>query len=165
MPVYTPAKERLKKFVTVNPAGCHLFTGNIDKCGYGKLEGGRDFPGETLAHRVSFMVHVGPIPAGKEIDHLCNVRNCVNPQHLMAVTHAENIKRADYKTNHRNATKTFCKRGHEFTPENTLQNRWGSKVTRKCRTCTQAAIQRRRAENAKSREIQEVFREATRRRA
>jgi hypothetical protein len=45
------------------------------------------------AHRVSYETFVGPIPQGLQIDHLCRVRNCVNPQHLEPVTGVENVRR------------------------------------------------------------------------
>lgn len=45
------------------------------------------------AHRVYYERDVGPIPDGLEIDHLCRVRRCCNPEHLEPVTHAENVRR------------------------------------------------------------------------
>ena len=45
------------------------------------------------AHRVFYERHVGPIPAGLDIDHLCRVTRCVNPEHLEPVTEAVNVQR------------------------------------------------------------------------
>lgn len=47
----------------------------------------------TTAHRVTYSHIVGAIPAGLEIDHLCENKLCVNPEHLEAVTHRENMRR------------------------------------------------------------------------
>lgn len=46
------------------------------------------------AHRLAYETWVGPIPEGLEIDHLCRVRACINPDHLEVVTHAENMRRS-----------------------------------------------------------------------
>lgn len=45
------------------------------------------------AHQAFWEDRNGPVPEGKEIDHLCRVTVCVNPDHLEAVTHAENTRR------------------------------------------------------------------------
>lgn len=59
--------------------------------GYGQFGiGSRDHK----AHIVSYVHFKGPIPAGKEIDHICRLKCCVNPDHLRAVTRAENIRAA-----------------------------------------------------------------------
>ncbi len=46
--------------------------------------------GTAYAHRVSYELLVGPIPAGMEIDHMCHNRGCVNPEHLRVVTPKQN---------------------------------------------------------------------------
>lgn len=84
-----------------------------------------------LAHRYSYSLYVGAIPKGLVIDHLCRNRRCINPAHLEPVSIAENVQRGA------RATQTHCKRGHEFTPENTDYYRptVGGGISRKCLAC------------------------------
>lgn len=110
-----------------DPNGCWLWTAYRDRDGYGRFDRGRQ---RLRAHRWSYEHFVGPIPEGLTIDHLCRVRNCVNPDHLEPVTIAENTRRG----NRVGWKKTHCKYGHEFTETNTL---YGSRGKRICRTCNQ----------------------------
>ena len=80
-------------------------------------------------HSFSYSYFVADIPRDYEIDHLCRVPACVNPDHLEAVTHLENVSRG--KANY-NKYKTHCKKGHEFTEENTYKKRG---IYRDCRMC------------------------------
>jgi hypothetical protein len=68
---------------------CWLWTGCDNGKGYGQT-----FPGgrTTYAHRYSYVLHNGQIPAGMVIDHKCFNRRCVNPEHLRAVTTKQNLE-------------------------------------------------------------------------
>lgn len=72
----------------VDENGCWIWQHSLT-AGYGYLK--RD--GETKAHRWYYRQHVGPIPAGYEVHHTCEVRACVNPAHLEPLTHAEHTRR------------------------------------------------------------------------
>ena len=83
--------ERFEAHVLLCPVtGCHLWTGATGGAGYGYFGFKKK---RTTAHRWAFENYKGPIPEGTEIDHLCRVRLCVNPDHLEAVTHRVNLLR------------------------------------------------------------------------
>ena len=106
---------------------CWMWTDKPDPLGYGRL----NVQGKPLlAHRLVWQLLVGEIPDGLTLDHLCRVRLCVNPDHLEAVPLAENKKRGASQ-NAVNARKTHCKRGHPFSPENTIIR----PGRRECRSC------------------------------
>lgn len=95
-------------------SGCWLWAGAWDNKGYGIFSS----QGKSLrAHRVSYEQHKGPIPEGLQIDHLCRVHCCVNPDHLEAVTPKENTLRGFGHTAV-NAKKTHCPKGHPYAGEN-----------------------------------------------
>lgn len=119
---------------------CWLWAGYVKPNGYATFYpgGGNHIP-KVYVHRFAYEAFRGPIPEGFEVDHLCNIRHCVNPDHLEAVTKRENLDR-------RNAThgwrrlpppgrprrlRTHCKHGHPFDEGNTY---WHGGY-RYCRTC------------------------------
>lgn len=80
----------------VDPAtGCWVWAKHVRPNGYGQVGPSRRavHSGSALAHRVYYEAEVGPVPAGLELDHLCQRRSCVNPAHLEAVTRSENMLR------------------------------------------------------------------------
>jgi len=72
--------------------GCWLWTASVNATGYGII--GSDQPERTmvLAHRVSYEMASGPIPAGIEVCHTCDTPACVRPDHLFLGTHKENME-------------------------------------------------------------------------
>lgn len=104
---------------------------------------------QHTAHRLSYRLFVGEIPIGLDLDHLCRNRDCCNPSHLEAVTRRENLLRGN-TIPALNATKTHCKHGHEFTPENTIIKKTGS---RDCRLCHLEQVKRAYAEKHNKKEL------------
>lgn len=128
---------------------CWLWTAYTSHNGYGRFMYERKV---EAAHRLSYIDRHGEIPDGLEIDHLCRVRHCVNPDHLEAVTRQVNVRRglvpsiasAQFTAFNlkRHSERTHCKRGHEFTPENTRVSPTG----RECKACK--VVRRREAQES-----------------
>lgn len=110
-----------------NENGCWIWQRGTSPSGYGNWHS----RGVHGAHRLSYVTFKGPIPSGYDIDHLCQVTTCVNPDHLEAVTPEENRRRQTQR-------RTHCVHGHEFTTENTRMYR-GSRACRRCHAAKQRA--------------------------
>lgn len=119
--------------------GCWLWLGSTRSYrGYGRFT----VDGRLLmAHRIAYLLEVGPIPNDYQIDHLCRVRNCVRPDHLEAVTQHVNILRSEAPSAV-NAQRSECVHGHALTPGNTYVTPDGR---RQCRTCIRDRLARSEA--------------------
>lgn len=128
---------------TVNVDECWLWAGPIHSvlC-YGQLH----TEGTTyLAHWLIWEDLNGRTPKGLQLDHLCNVKPCINPSHLEAVTQRENSRRwRGNKPDH-------CIRGHRLTDDNISVSisKWGT-PSRRCKKC---ASDRHRARYQKLKEV------------
>jgi len=136
-----PVAERIAALVSKDENGCWNWTGYIHANGYGCFSiGGRN----TNAHRASYLEFVGSIPHGYDIDHLCRNRRCCNPDHLEAVTRAENLRRAPRPVY---VLKTHCVHGHPYDEANTgwRKDRPGKRY---CRACSIKSASQQRKQKA-----------------
>jgi hypothetical protein len=83
--------ERLAARIVITESGCWEWQGAKNDRGYGQIGVGR--VKRFYTHRVSYELHVGPIPDGLQLDHLCRNTICCNPEHLEPVTARENMRR------------------------------------------------------------------------
>jgi hypothetical protein len=110
---------------------CWLFTGPADP--YGRI----DRASERYAHRLGWKLLRGPIPDDMELHHRCGVHTCWNPDHLVVVTHAENMAFA---------ARTHCKNGHPLSGANLrIDPQTGTRACRACGAEHQRAFRKRQA--------------------
>jgi hypothetical protein len=114
--------------------GCWLWTKAKTTDGYGQkhIDGKLEY-----AHRLSWKLHRGEIPAGLFVLHKCDVRNCINPEHLFLGSCKDNVLDARAKGR---LTRLLCKHGHELTPANTYTAPNGDRECRTCRTARRRAF-------------------------
>jgi len=117
---------------------CWIWTNAIASNGYGAMWD-RRVKKVRSAHCIYYEIHVGSIPEGLDLDHLCRVRSCVNPDHLEAVTRRENLLRGMTLTAAA-AAATHCPQGHAYDAANTyVHPRTG---WRRCRACRRDGMNR-----------------------
>ncbi len=121
--------------------GCWHWPGFVNEQGY---------PAPRVRQR-AYVEAYGPMPAGTEIEHRCHTedptceggptclhRRCVNPAHLMAVTHLENMLASGRIREQ--VERQHCPHGHPYSGDNLkLVQRPNGRVWRQCRTCLRAS--------------------------
>ena len=135
--------QQLERAKVVTTEGCWLYR-RADRYGmvyHGRLDGRRWI--QEAAHRYAYRTMVGPIPDGYDIDHLCRVKGCFNPDHLEPVTHRENIVRGESPIAG-NAKRALCPKGHEYVWVS-YKNRPPHRV---CRECAKQTTRKWRAARA-----------------
>jgi hypothetical protein len=157
MPTFTPYTTNRRIPVDLD-SPCDFWSGNCNPLGYGRVM----VDSRTLyVHRLAYQLHVGPIPKGWQVDHLChNVafdageceagpcphRSCFNPAHLDAVPSRINSERGGHPL-YVVKRSDVCRNGlHDLTdPANVRLSRDGR---RRCRPCANAALRAHRDRKA-----------------
>lgn len=122
--------------------GCWLWTGAL-RYGYGHFRVGGRQGRREMAHRFAYEKLIGPIPSGLDLDHLCRVRNCVNPRHLEPVTRKTNILRGESHLAQQ-ARRLECIHGHALQGENLYVTPQGRRQCKECRRTSLRRLYRRR---------------------
>jgi hypothetical protein len=105
---------------------CHLFTGRLDKDGYGLTSSGR------RAHLVAWEQEHGPVPPGMQVGHDCLIRRCCNVRHLSLETPSQNLElRRGRRGFARRLSKKTCHYGHSMRNAVVVPP-WGGLVCREC---------------------------------
>ena len=105
---------------------CWIWKGAISTHGYG-LVARKKYAKHQYAHRIAYVIHIGPVPDGHDIHHSCGNKACVNPEHLEALTHADHAR-----LNPR-ASQMACKYGHDWhDPYNVYRTKCGHRYCGQC---------------------------------
>lgn len=120
-----------------NENECWLWKRSLSTGGYPRYKKGNIY----YAHIYAYTITKGAIPDGLELDHTCLTRSCINPNHLEAITHQENMLRGNTFAS-KQSKQTHCKRNHS------LDNSYIHKNRRLCRIC-RAQASRKFRENGR----------------
>jgi hypothetical protein len=134
IPILNDIERFLSKIKINLDNECWEWTAMLDHKGYGRFYKFVNGKGAWFkSHRVSYDVFNGRIDSCMPIDHICRNRKCVNPDHLRQVSVKTNSLENSKGITAKNNQKTHCKKGHEFTMENTrLVKNLGHRVCKEC---------------------------------
>lgn len=119
--------------IIIKKKRCSNWRGAIDAYGYGRLNLNGKW---AMIHRVAWIYENGPVPDGKQLDHLCRNRKCIRLSHLQAVSAELNILRG-ISPSAINARKTHCIKGHELSGQNIfIRHRPNRPDSRMCLQCS-----------------------------
>ncbi|MET8278291.1 HNH endonuclease signature motif containing protein [Micromonospora sp. NPDC005174] len=136
-------RERILSSVKIDENSCWRWQKYVKPNGYGQI----GVPGQSsqYVHRVAYLTFVGPIPDGLQIDHLCRVRDCCNPDHLEPVKARTNVLRGvGFAAEHARVER--CPAGHPYDNVNTYVR--ADRQGRGCRTCRLESSQRSQSRRA-----------------
>lgn len=157
-----PLEARLRDVGwTVTASGCWEWNGKrrgrTPETAYGifnaKLLGYQD----ARAHRAMYECFVGAIPDGMQIRHKCDNPPCVNPEHLIPGTAADNSRDMVKRRRHNMHDRTECAKGHDLTLPGAI-TRTGP--ANRCTVCHEAAEECKRARNRRPRTLKVTFEQA-----
>ena len=156
---------RFNEKLIPGPGDCWYWrAGHFKKTGYAMFsirgQDGKWRP--TVAHRVAYELYIGEIPAGLDLDHLCQNRGCVNPWHLEPVTRAVNLSRGMSPAAVA-VRENRCAAGHEYTPENTYRKP-SQPNKRICRECMRRRDNARNADGGRREHYRKMYQQRKARR-
>jgi hypothetical protein len=151
--IVSGVEERLEQYIqaTDDPEECHLWTRGCNAAGYGCVSADGSW---RLVTRVVMEILLGrPLLTEEHVLHTCDNPPCCNPHHLYLGDPEQNARDRKERRRHwrdRLPPKTHCKRGHEYTEENTYWTRTG----RSCRKCRTIARQKWDNKNRRKKAVQ-----------
>lgn len=130
---------------------CWLWTGTLGRKGYGRVP---NYPmSPWAAHRVAYMLAVGPIPGDLLVLHRCDNPPCVRPDHLFLGTNADNMRDMRAKGRAHEQITTHCRNGHAYA-EHGFTRPSDPTQLRRCRACRHE--QQRRYRNGRALRLTQV---------
>jgi hypothetical protein len=134
--------DRFMEKVSVEPnSGCWLWTASVSPSGYAKFGITRSVSVE--AHAWAYRRFRGDVPRGWDVHHKCEVKCCVNPNHLQAIEKATHREITDTPCS-RNKKKSHCLNGHPFDEKNTHYDKNGGRSCRACHSIRQNSARAKR---------------------
>ncbi len=127
--------------------GCWIWQAGEPGSGYGQLTVGSDKG--LRAHRLVYANLAEALIPGLVLHHICGVRRCVNPQHLVQLTRRSHILLEPQGASEANRRKTHCPNGHPYSGENVF-SKPSDNGRRRCRTCTRESQRSYRSAKATS---------------